>query len=319
MINLFKLLLALIVISCNDNSKRLPIISSIKYKVDTPKRKIELYAIDSIYIKYMPDTNISFNDMKLLRNYVFNKMKSFDSFCEKRNQQHDKHIRLANHSAQIIFDDLQETIYFKYYKSASRNLQSIGMLGFFSPYSNIVSLSERINLYNSFPSEIRNSSIGKKTFQKFEEYGFKRNINLDIHQFETLPVKDENNNSIKINSIFDNYQYYIIVFGASWCLACRIEELQLKLWAPLIDSSMIKIVGLSIDTDPKKWKEYLDNDKLPWKCYLLNGGMENRMVKELMFEGVPRNFLLDNKGKILSENTDIRKILKDVPILETFK
>jgi thiol-disulfide isomerase/thioredoxin len=267
----------------------------------------------------MPDTNISFNDMKLLRNYVFNKMKSFDSFCEKRNQQHDKHIRLANHSAQIIFDDLQETIYFKYYKSASRNLQSIGMLGFFSPYSNIVSLSERINLYNSFPSEIRNSSIGKKTFQKFEEYGFKRNINLDIHQFETLPVKDENNNSIKINSIFDNHQYYIIVFGASWCLACRIEELQLKLWAPLIDSSMIKIVGLSIDTDPKKWKEYLDNDKLPWKCYLLNGGMENRMVKELMFEGVPRNFLLDNKGKILSENTDIRKILKDVPILETFK
>jgi hypothetical protein len=36
-------------------------------------------------------------------------------------------------------------------------------------------------------------------------------------------------------------------------------------------------------------------------------------VKKLKFEGVPRNFLLDESGKILAENTDIRKILKLMP------
>ena len=45
--------------------------------------------------------------------------------------------------------------------------------------------------------------------------------------------------------------------------------------------------------------------------------MNNEMIKALKFQGVPRNFLLDTDGKVLAENTDIRKILKRIPLINT--
>jgi len=45
--------------------------------------------------------------------------------------------------------------------------------------------------------------------------------------------------------------------------------------------------------------------------------MDNSMVKKLDFQGVPRNFLLNSTGNVITENTDIRNILKAIPILPT--
>ena len=120
------------------------------------------------------------------------------------------------------------------------------------------------------------------------------------------------------NILKGSSKYQIVIFGASWCSACILGERQLKLWFPLIDTESIKVISISIDTEKDKWKSYLAKEQYPWKCYLLaNGGMDNEMVRGLKFEAIPINFLLDETGKIIAENVDIRKILKKIPIIQT--
>lgn len=86
-----------------------------------------------------------------------------------------------------------------------------------------------------------------------------------------------------------------------------------KVYAPVA----IKIIGFSIDTDSQKWRKAILEDNVPWKCYLLENDMHNNMIKKLGFEAIPMNFLVDRYKNILAQNTDIRKILKQIPLIET--
>jgi thiol-disulfide isomerase/thioredoxin len=290
----------------------------IKPKVQ-PKKKIHLYDVESIFNAYVPDTSLRFSNPKELSQYYFFTLKKFKDFCNKvRDSVHSDSVVLWIRQAEIRFQDLTEVNYMKFYKTWKKDNLNMNMLSSFSPNSRIISVKERIDFFKTFPIDIQNNEIGKKTWVKFQEYLFDKNIGLKIHEFDDLELKADNGDKIIFKDIFKrNYKYYLLLFGASWCLPCRLEELQLKYWAHDFDTSQIKIVGLSIDRDVAKWKKYLTQDNFPWNCYLLDGEMKNKMVKALDFEGIPRNFLVDSAGKILVENTDIRKVLKAIPILNT--
>jgi len=297
-------------------------------KSDEPKQapgvekraSIRLYHVDSIFYKYMPDTNRSFNDPDDLRDYFFTTSRLFQGFSDSLldNASNKDSIVLARRQAEILFDDLMGVINIKSYGKWKRDNRSMGLLSAVSPFSRFISLQQRIDFFKTFPPEIQNNEIGKKTWRTFEEYSFDKNINLNFHEFDGIELTDLLNSKTSLKNIFEpSFKYYIVVFGASWCSPCRLEEKQLKYWFNDIDPSQIKIVGLSIDNNIAKWKKYLENDKFQWNSYLLEGQMDNSMVKELDFEGVPRNFLLDSAGNVISENTDIRNILKAIPILQT--
>lgn len=66
------------------------------------------------------------------------------------------------------------------------------------------------------------------------------------------------------------------------------------------------IIGLSTDASLTKWFDYVKKEKLPWKTFVIDSGMLNPIVTNLNFEGVPRNFLLDENGIIIEEHSDFR-------------
>ena len=313
--------LPLLLLGCysNDQSKRNE--SSNKTKSDTISVKhLSLYAVDTIFQDYLPDTALVFATPEELREYYFSSFKKFKAFCNqfKESNENKDSIILAVRQAEIRYQDLTEVNYMKFYKNWKRDNESMNLLSAFSPNSQIISLQEREKFFKSFPPKIQNNEIGKKTWQKFQEYSFDRNIGSNLHQFDSVMIKNQASQNERLEKIFNHqFQYYVLVFGASWCYPCRIEEKQLKYWIPFIDTTKIKIIGLSIDRDFTKWKKYLNDDKLPWSSYLLQGVMNNEMIKALKFQGVPRNFLLDTDGKVLAENTDIRKILKRIPLINT--
>jgi thiol-disulfide isomerase/thioredoxin len=283
-------------------------------------KPIQLYAIDTSFQLYMPDTSLIFANSEDLTKYYFHSYRKFKDFCKKLKETPGENdsVVLSVRQAEIRFEDLAEVINMKFYKTRKRDVNSMNMLGAFSPTSNIISLQERIAFFKTFPVYIQNQEVGRKTWKRFMEYLFDKNIGLNVHIFDKLEITDTQTNKIILKNVFNSrYKYYIFVFGASWCLPCRMEELQLKYWLGNIDTSLVKIVALSIDRDINKWKQYLNEDKFSWECYLLQGEMNNTMVKRLKFEGIPRNFLIDMNGNILAENTDIRKILKKTPIVNT--
>lgn len=282
---------------------------------------IELYPQDSIYQSYLPDTNLIFKNTQDLKKYVFKKSKMFENFCSERIKNSigkKDFIILDTRSAQIRYTDLIETLYFKFTKNNSKGNDNMGLLSNFSPYSNSISIDQRKEVFQTFPADIRNSSVGRNTWKRLEEYSFARNIGFNIDDLKGLSTKDPNGDTLKLEELLEgHHRYTVLVFGASWCAPCRLEEMQLKYWIPFIDTSAVRIIGLSVDSSPQKWIKALMQDDLPWKNYLLENGMRNPMIKKLDFDGIPMNILLDRKKTIVAQNTDIRKILKQIPIIDT--
>lgn len=299
--------------------KQLSDSENVKYpaKSDT----IYLNKVDRTFLPYMPDTNMIFKSSKELKDYSFMTMKRFDSF--KTTVYSLKKVDtvfeiLSLDNASIYFDDLMQVNYFNFYKRAPKDNLNMGALAMYSPSSNIISLKDKLSFYYSFPEELQKNEFGEKTFKRLNEYAFDKNINKSFRKFDHLELQNFTGKKVFLQNIFDQkYGYYIITLGASWCLPCRRKEAILKYWLPFIDTSKVSITGLSIDKSFSKWVKYLGEDKLPWHNYLLKNDMNNELVKALQFESVPRNFLLDSKGNILAENTDIRKVLKEIPIIKT--
>lgn len=281
---------------------------------------IYLYAVDSAFLPYMPDTNNLFISSEARRNYFLLTMKRYQDF---KNGYYpagktDDEIVLAKRDADIMFDDYMDLINFKFAKNGTKSKATMVLLSLYSPYSNLSSLRERLDLINCYPEEIKMSDIGKKTIEILGEYSNNKNIGLNFHNFSSINIIDTGSKKYFLKNIFvPEKKYQIIIFGASWCLPCRLEELQLKYWLPMIDSTLIRITYFSIDKSFDSWKKYIRSNNIKWPAFLVNGEMNNQMIKRLDFQGIPRNILLNEKGIILSENTDLRKILKEIPDIRT--
>lgn len=314
----------LLLFSCHQNSSEIlnTANDTLTATSKTEKPVIDLYAVNPAYYPFLPDSSLIFNNIIDLRNYYLPKFRDFLSFCDslvgRITIKNKDSVLIANRSAWRLFSDISESMYYKYAKDHPDGKASMGALGFFSPYSNIVTIGQRRRVFQSFPLSIRNSDVGKKVWAKFEEYTFEKNIGFNVSSFDEISVKDSTGNIFSIGNLFNKrHRYNVLVIGASWCSPCRIEEMQLKYWVPLIDTSVVRIIGLSVDSSPQKWIKALMQDDLPWKNYLLENGMRNPMIKKLDFDGIPMNILLDRKKTIVAQNTDIRKILKQIPIIDT--
>lgn len=296
--------------SCNDNKNLRR--NKIKYH-EEKQFVIDLYNFDSVYMKYMPDTALNFPDLKSLYKYRKIIYSKFDSVGNSFSNNNDLKI-LNRRAATIQMDNLMEVLYYKVLTNAKKDIEHINLVSLFSPNSNLISLQQRIDLFNSYPEGVRNSTVGKKVWSTIREYTFDNLTGFDFMKFSNTHIKDSSFSVLSLHSILQKKsKYTIIILGASWCAPCRLDELQFKYWIPLIDTNIVSVIGLSVDTDEKKWKSYLKNDNLPWRIYLLPDGMDNKIVKDLDMRSIPMNLVLDGNLKIVAQNTDIRKVLKQIP------
>ncbi|RYD75851.1 MAG: redoxin domain-containing protein [Sphingobacteriales bacterium] len=172
-----------------------------------------------------------------------------------------------------------------------------------------------MELFNSFPVSIQNNEIGKRVFKRIEDSFYDKNIGSSMLDFGNVEVYDIDGNKKLWKDLFvKTTEYKIIVFGASWCSPCLIQERSLKKYYTSIDSSKIEIVGISIDNSVNKFAAYLQRENFPWNAYRVDGEAENPIMKKLDFTGIPRNFLVDSNGKIVKEDLNILEILKFLKI-----
>lgn len=319
---LFYVICTLLFTGCKSQSNRnsSKAITDQKLNHEGKGKTIYLYSVDSVFLPYMPDTNKIFRSSESRRNYFLVTEKRYRDFRNSYSPRDktDDEIILEKRNADIMFDDYMDLINFKFAKDGHKNKETMTLLSFYSPYSNSSQLRERMSLINSYPEQIKASEIGKKTIAELDEYSNNKNIGLNFHTFSSINITDIDLKEILLNKIFvPEKKYQIIIFGASWCLPCKLEELQLTYWIQMIDTSLIKITSFSIDKSMNSWKKYIHTNNFPWQCFLIEGEMNNPMIKQLGFAGIPRNFLLDEKGVILFENTDLRKILKKIPYIRT--
>jgi len=95
-------------------------------------------------------------------------------------------------------------------------------------------------------------------------------------------------------------KYKVVVFGASWCEACRVEMPQFKDYAELFKTKYdAEIVFVSIDTDKEKYDAYIKDLPFINTCDYKGWGSPN--VKNYYVFATPSVYVLDTENKIVAK------------------
>jgi hypothetical protein len=72
------------------------------------------------------------------------------------------------------------------------------------------------------------------------------------------------------------------------------------------------IIGVCLDDDPTVAKQYVAENKLPWKQIFERGGLESRLAKEMGVITLPLMILVDQRGNAANPNTHIAELDKEL-------
>ena len=97
-------------------------------------------------------------------------------------------------------------------------------------------------------------------------------------------------------------QLILLDFWASWCIPCIQEIPLLKNLQKKYKHRGLQIVGVSVDSDRKKWKEALDKHQPAGIQISELKGWESTSRVDYEVQAIPFTVLIDASGKILARN-----------------
>lgn len=175
-------------------------------------------------------------------------------------------------------------------------------------------LSKSINLYFSQLKELTsqldtslNKTMEWQALQKLLARLDRSGLSRPGQPFYDFAFKDSSNRTTNLKDL--RGRYTLVVLWASWCGPCRRDNPELKKLYEQYKDKGVQIIGVSIDTDKANWKKAIERDKLLWPQLI---DPNDEVSKYYGLEGVPRHFLLDENGKIVSmaDVGGVKEILK---------
>jgi peroxiredoxin len=94
----------------------------------------------------------------------------------------------------------------------------------------------------------------------------------------------------------------LLNFWATWCPPCRKEMPDLESLYKQFEAQGLLVLGVS-DDDPEKVREFVQKQGTTYPVLLDPGSRVNHL---LQIEGIPKTFVFDREGKIVSQSIDMR-------------
>lgn len=148
-------------------------------------------------------------------------------------------------------------------------------------------------LFNNMSEEIKASDIGLR-IKNFIDLYENPKVQDPYIDFE-LP--NQNGELIRLSNHLETYT--LIEFWASWCGPCRKSNPELVKIYDKFKSKGFTIVGVSVDDNKNSWIEAIEEDGLYWKNLSDLKGKDNTAAIKYGVNGVPSNFLINDKGIIV--------------------
>ncbi len=167
-------------------------------------------------------------------------------------------------------------------------------------------------LFDSYPEEIKKTPIGIQVF---------KNLNSKVNTIEKSKIKllfehefkSAKGEAFKLGEI--KKDYILIDFWASWCGPCIVVNRELVKLYPSMDTSVVGIVGISLDKDINKWINSISREKYLWTNVTDFKGWDSPVVKLLSINGIPLRLLIDKNLNLIKFNPSI-SYLRDKFVLQ---
>lgn len=96
----------------------------------------------------------------------------------------------------------------------------------------------------------------------------------------------------------------LVDFWATWCGPCIGELPNVKQNYELYHAKGFEVVGISLDDDPQRLKEFLVQEQIPWTTLFptdeAQRGWENPLARHYGISGIPTVILVDKEGKVVT-------------------
>lgn len=209
---------------------------------------------------------------------------------EKQNEVTELWEIYDNNLVQILQNNL------KFAQQNSEYEYSLNLIGIWvSSQAGMNLYDEFLKTYRLFPEKIQNSEKGKKL--KFALEKFKNSkIGSEAPPFS---LKDVDGNIIRLSD-FQNNNYVLLDFWASWCGPCREDSPYLEEINRNFKNKGLKIIGISRDENLDSWKKAILKDNMDWiNISTIENGSE--IEEEYFVWGIPHRVLIDKDGVIIGK------------------
>jgi len=163
-------------------------------------------------------------------------------------------------------------------------------------------------IFESFPSQLKNSTVGKDIFKAIE-----CQENTEIGALAPdFTTPDINGKAVRLSD-FKNKKYVLLDFWASWCTPCLMGLPSLKNLYEKYNRKGLEIISISSDSNREDWLESVRKNNMDKWIHVLNvqdlqksheGVINNEDIREKYQRArfsIPVYYLIDKEGRIIGK------------------
>lgn len=124
----------------------------------------------------------------------------------------------------------------------------------------------------------------------------------EVKKVPEITLKDTSGKTVKLSSL--KGKVVLIDFWASWCGPCRRANKHLKELYSKYKSQGLEILSISVDENPKAWKNAIKEDNTTW-VHVID---EMNYANTWKIQYIPTTFLVDKQGNFAAINPDINDL-----------
>lgn len=94
----------------------------------------------------------------------------------------------------------------------------------------------------------------------------------------------------------------ILEFWATWCGPCMPEIPHLKNLRLRYSEGELQIIGISLDTNPEKLKQFIRDEEMTWPQILQPDEWSGELAKLYSVNGIPRSYIIGRDGTIIAKD-----------------